>query len=175
MVARLTSHAFRRRNPQQPKPGRQQPPRRIHQHQPRVLDGGRFADDVVVAQVAVDLAGERDGVPGDVARFALFGGALHGCAEVHHGQQHTFGVGEQAKSIWSTSGTETSTLRRIELRRAQANCTYGPVSPSKLSIASQSNLTSLMREFLRSLKTIAETPTCSATSSAFGRSGFFSR
>jgi hypothetical protein len=32
-----------------------------------------------------------------------------------------------------------------------------------------------MREFLRSLKMIAETPICSATSSALGRSGFFSR
>ena len=51
--------------------------------------------------------------------------------------------------------------------------TYGPVSPLKFSIISQSNISSFILLFDKSLNMIAPTPTFFATSSLFSSSGFF--
>ena len=53
-------------------------------------------------------------------------------------------------------------------------CIYGPVSPLKLSIASQSNISSLILLLYKSLNITAPTPIFLAISSLFSRFGFFS-
>ena len=58
--------------------------------------------------------------------------------------------------------------------RTQMYCTYGPVSPLKLSIISQSNISSFILLFDKSLNITAPTPTIFATSSLFSKFGFFS-
>ena len=110
---------------------------------------------VLVVEV-VERLRELEGVPGHVGRLAGGDGALQRGVGLRGGQQQSArspptaswrpmrrGVQLAAKS--GSCSPRSSSLRRMLRARTAAYCTYGPVSPSKLSASCKSKAITALR------------------------------
>ena len=131
-----------------------------HPQQEDLLLAVLFVNDGIQMVEVTEQLRELESVSGHMRRLARGHGALHDRIRFRRGQQHLPEVfagklpGESvARQLRGKVGqlfAFSSSLRKMLLARTAAYCTYGPVSPSKLSASCKSKaITELRVNFSR--------------------------